>query len=302
MATVTTTRGRRAPKRPLKSPLAVHGGYSAPSPAPAPDDDVPVPEGTALREREATLTEFEDHLRTGTSKKTGRPFEEGTINAYVSPGKSLDSWLTAKGIDGDFTLVDTRTLNRYFREYYLDHGQGGTHTLQRNLIQLFSYLERERGNPTPYNDSLNRYAEVKGRPKTLSASFVDDLLEVTGGGKARDFETARDHAIIRILRSEGIRRQEVLSMVMHTLSADVIKNPVSASSRSRGRGQWGRGGWCPSRRPPPASWPSISGHGGSIARPIRTGYGSAPAGVASCRTPASGLCSTAGPSRPGTQG
>ncbi len=40
---------------------------------------------------------------------------------------------------------------------------------------------------------------------------------MTGGGKARDFETARDHAIIRILRSEGVRRQELLSMVMHTL-------------------------------------------------------------------------------------
>jgi site-specific recombinase XerC len=47
---------------------------------------------------------------------------------------------------------------------------------------------------------------VRGRPKTLGAEFIDDLLEVTGGGRARDFETARDHAIIRILRSEGIRR------------------------------------------------------------------------------------------------
>jgi hypothetical protein len=47
-------------------------------------------------------------------------------------------------------------------------------------------------------------------PSPLSPAFTDDLLEVTGGGIARDFETARDHAIIRILRSEGIRRQELL--------------------------------------------------------------------------------------------
>jgi integrase len=67
---------------------------------------------------------------------------------------------------------------------------------------------------------------VKGRPKTLGAQFVDDLLEVTGGGRARDFETARDHAIIRILRIEGIRRSELLGMVMHTLHADVIKNQL----------------------------------------------------------------------------
>lgn len=67
---------------------------------------------------------------------------------------------------------------------------------------------------------------MKGRPKTLGAEFVEDLLEVTGGGRARDFETARDHAMIRILRSEGVRRTELLCMVMHTLPADVIKNPL----------------------------------------------------------------------------
>jgi hypothetical protein len=53
--------------------------------------------------------------------------------------------MTANGTAGDFTVADTATLNRYFREYYLEHGQGGTHTLQRNLIQLFNFLEHERG-------------------------------------------------------------------------------------------------------------------------------------------------------------
>jgi site-specific recombinase XerD len=220
----TATRSRRAPGRMLKSPLAMAGdraGLAAASDVKA----APVLAGVVLSDRAATLAEFEDFLRT-TNTRDGRPFEEATINAYVSPGKNLDTWLTAQGINGDFTVADTATLNRYFREYYLEHGQGGTHTLQRNLIQLFSFLERERGHPSPYAEGLNRYAEVKGRPKTLAADFIDDLLEVTGSGRARDFETARDHAIIRILRSEGIRRQELLSMVMHTLPADVIKNPV----------------------------------------------------------------------------
>jgi site-specific recombinase XerD len=134
--------------------------------------------------------------------------------------------MTSQGVEGDFTGADTGLLNRYFREYYLEHGQGGTHTLQRNLIQLFNFLARKRGHPTPYTAELNRYAEVKGRPKTLGAEFVHDLLEVTGGGASRDFDDARDHAIIRILRSEGIRRAELLGMVMPTLPADVIRNPL----------------------------------------------------------------------------
>jgi hypothetical protein len=70
--------------------------------------------------------------------------------------------MSANGIDGDFTTVDTALLNRFFREYYDTHGQGGTHTLQRNLIQLFNFLQREHGHPSPYTAALNRYAESKG--------------------------------------------------------------------------------------------------------------------------------------------
>lgn len=217
--------GRRAPARPLKSPLAVADQHARVRDVGSPERDGPVPHVAVLTDREATLAEFEDYLRT-VNNRDRRPYQDKTIEAYVLPGKNLDRWLTAKEIDGDFTLADTALLNKYFREYHQEHGQGGTHTLQRNLIQLFNFLQRERGHPTPYTDGLNRYAEVKGRPKTLGAEFVEDLLEVTGGGRARDFETSRDHAIIRILRSEGIRRAELLGMVMHALPADVIKNPV----------------------------------------------------------------------------
>ena len=108
------------------------------------------------------MAEFTDYLRT-VNNRDGRPYEEKTIEAYLIPCRNLDRWLTAKGIEGYFTVADTALLNRYFREYYLEHGQGGTHTLQRNLIQLFSYLQREHGHPTPYGEALSRYAEVKGQ-------------------------------------------------------------------------------------------------------------------------------------------
>ena len=115
-----------------------------------------------VTERGITLAEFEEYLRT-VNNRDGRPYAEMTINAYVAPARHLDAWLTERGIEGDFTVADTALLNRYFREYYLERGQGGTHTAQRNLIQLFNFLARERDHPTPYTDGLNRYAEVKGR-------------------------------------------------------------------------------------------------------------------------------------------
>jgi hypothetical protein len=98
-------------------------------------DESAVLNGTVLSARGATLAEFEDYLRT-VNNRDGRPYEEKTIVNYVGPGKNLNAWMTKKKVDGDFTVLDVPTLNRYFRDYYLEHGQGGTHTLQRNLIQL----------------------------------------------------------------------------------------------------------------------------------------------------------------------
>jgi Bifunctional DNA primase/polymerase, N-terminal len=135
---MSTVRGGRAPARRLKSPLAVPGASAGGSsdnfgsPAPASGR-------AALTDREATLAEFQGYLRT-VNNRAGRPFEEKTITAYSDPVKSLDKWMTAKEMDGDFDAVDTALLNKFFREYYLVRGQGGTHTLQRNLIPLRSAL------------------------------------------------------------------------------------------------------------------------------------------------------------------
>ncbi|HZR50777.1 MAG TPA: site-specific integrase [Streptosporangiaceae bacterium] len=229
MAAITARRpARRVSKpagdRPLKSPLAAPAGYRAVADIAA-DERAPDTARPETPPRTLQLSEFGDYLRTVNSKE-GRPYEETTVTTYLYPAKALDAWMTEQHIDGDFTMADTATLNQYFRDYYRRRGQGGTNAQQRNLLQLFNFLQREYGHPHPYTDELNRYTEVKGKPQTLSADFVSDLLDVTGGGKARDFETARDHAMIRILRSEGIRRQELLSMVVHALPADVIQNPV----------------------------------------------------------------------------
>jgi hypothetical protein len=40
-------------------------------------------------------------------------------------GKNLDARMTRNGIDEDFTVIDVPTLNRYFRDYYLEHGGYG---------------------------------------------------------------------------------------------------------------------------------------------------------------------------------
>ena len=104
------------------------------------------------------------------------------------------------------------------------HGHSGTSTKQRNLHHLFTWLHKAYDHPHPYTQDLNRYSPVKVRPSTLAQQFIADLLEVTGGGRARGFADVRDHAIIRVL-TEGVRRTELTQVQTTDLSADLIQRP-----------------------------------------------------------------------------
>jgi site-specific recombinase XerD len=181
------------------------------------------PELTAAQLRRIAISEFRDWLSTRTSRDK-RPFQPDTIAAYADAATALDAWMSAEGIEEEFTGCDTALLNRFFGAYYAAHGQGGTNTKQRNLRHLFTWLEREHDHSHPYTEELQRYSPAKNRPSTLAGSFITDLLEVTGGGKARRFADARDHAIIRVL-TEGVRRTELVQLQTTDLPIDVIAQP-----------------------------------------------------------------------------
>ncbi|WP_234354484.1 tyrosine-type recombinase/integrase [Streptomyces sp. NRRL WC-3618] len=198
--------------------------------------------------RLALITELELHLST-TTNKHGRPFQRRTINAYKYAATQLHHWLTAQKVSGDFTSVDTATLNRFFRWYYQEHDvpksqdgkggyTGGTNTVQRNLRALFSYLAEEYDHTDPYEDpKLQRYATPPmGKPKTLSTEFVGDMLKATGNGspKVRDFQTVRDHAILRVL-TEGLRSDELLNLRVQDLDlarATLVVVPIKMDRNS----------------------------------------------------------------------
>jgi hypothetical protein len=84
----TTAQGRRAAGRPLKSPLAVAGDYAGPRGVMPEAQTTPALDGVVLSDRETTLTEFEDYLRT-VNNRDGRPYEEKTISAYVAPAEPV---------------------------------------------------------------------------------------------------------------------------------------------------------------------------------------------------------------------
>lgn len=204
-----TTAADTASPAPLRPVRAVKGGEDA---------------------RLALISELELHLSTTTNRQ-GRPFQRRTINAYKYAATQLHHWLTAQKWAGDFSSVDTATLNKFFRWYYQTHDvpksqdgkggyTGGTNTVQRNLRALFRYISEEYDTADPYADpKLQMYATPPmGKPKTLSTEFVADMLKATGNGspKVRDFQTVRDHAIIRVL-TEGLRSDELLNLRVQDL-------------------------------------------------------------------------------------
>jgi hypothetical protein len=80
--TTLPARARRSPQRGLKSPLAVaspvrHSGTSAESPV-----RTSAPRAR-LSDRESTIAEFEDYLRTA-NNRDGRPYKEKTISVRVA--------------------------------------------------------------------------------------------------------------------------------------------------------------------------------------------------------------------------
>lgn len=203
---------------------------------------------TGADTRAALIAELELHLTT-TTNKHGRPFQRRTVNAYKYAATQLHNWLSAQGISGDFTSVDTATLNRFFRWYYQEHDvpksqdgkggyTGGTNTVQRNLRALFLYLYEEYDHPNPYDDpKLQRYATPPlGKPKTLSSDFISECLRVTGNGspKVKDFQSVRDHAILRVL-TEGLRSDELLNLRVQDLdlaSGTLVVVPIKMDRNS----------------------------------------------------------------------
>jgi hypothetical protein len=238
---MTATRTRTRFGGPRKSPLRL-----AAEPAPVIDRRPVLPPdpgslGNCSPEdlRQLMISEFGQWLRSRTNRHK-RPFQEDTISAYQDAAVALSAWMTREGLDTDFTGCDTAVLNRFFRWYYGKYGQGGTNTKQRNLMHLFTWLEAEHGHPHPYTDDLARYAPVKTRPTTLATDFIKDLLAVTGGGTARDFERARDHAIIRML-TEGVRRTELVQQRLDDLPHGPDRAPVRPRRAAQGRPRGGRG-------------------------------------------------------------
>jgi hypothetical protein len=83
-------------------------------------EDERSPELTAAQLRRLMISEFRDWLLTRTSRDK-RPFQPDTIAAYADAAIALDAWMSAEGIETEFTGCDTAMLNRFFADLGPEH-------------------------------------------------------------------------------------------------------------------------------------------------------------------------------------
>ncbi len=236
MSVSTTSRSARAVGRPVRrSPLRIAApgelglvpGLTV-GPASARHGEAPKQNRTitAADLRTMAMSEFKHWLR-GQTNKHKRPYQEKTISDYTEAVETLSQWMSRRGIEEDFPACGPEMLNAFFAEYLEANTQGGTNTRQRNLHHFFKWLEKTAGCRDPWkSEELVRYGPGKKRPSTLAMEYIKDLLAVTGGGNARAFEDARDHAILRML-GEGVRRTELEQQQLGDLPSDLIARPFT---------------------------------------------------------------------------
>jgi integrase/recombinase XerC len=150
---------------------------------------------TAMKER---IQEFEEHLR------TERRLSNHTIVSYQRDLKKLTIWCTeSKLLLQDITAHDIRACLSSLHK----NGLGGK-SIQRWLSSLrtfFNYcIKNQWINKNPVN-GLTAPKSPKKLPKTLDVDQVNQLLSFTTANWI-DF---RDHAIIELLYSSGLRLAEL---------------------------------------------------------------------------------------------
>ncbi len=171
-------------------------------------------DGTARRTEQ--LEEFKLTLRATTNSR-GKPYDEKTIMAYRDAVIAFSKWLTENGFEGGFEDITVLHYNTFMNAYLTTHSIGGTVTKQGNLRMFLRHIAEEYEVENIWDHKKrNSYSRPDSAPPVLTGTIIEDMLTVTGGGRAKDWMDKRDHAIIRLLLS-GPRRTQIASLDVEDL-------------------------------------------------------------------------------------
>lgn len=159
----------------------------------------------------SAVDQFIDHLR------NERQLSIHTLDAYRRDLLSCCGFLDSLQVS-DWNNVDNALLRRYIAGRHAGGLSG--RSLQRELSavrSLFQYLIRERR--CRHNPALDlRAPKAPNRlPRLLDADQANQLLDSPAED---DWLSLRDHAMLELLYSSGLRLAELASLDMHQLDLD----------------------------------------------------------------------------------
>lgn len=126
-----------------------------------------------------------------------------TIKEYRNTVGQFETWRDENDLPDDVRAVTAEEIREFLIEERERTSPGNAHKQYRNLRAFFHWLikEGERDHPTPVRTDDEPNVPTVERP-VLTDEQITALLDACKGA---DFESRRDHAIIRLLIDSGPR-------------------------------------------------------------------------------------------------
>jgi site-specific recombinase XerD len=181
------------------------------------------------------LPSWELHLNEGGKS-------DKTIDSYLRSVRMLTTFLAASGMLDDTELTGAPEIRAFIVGETARTSAVSAQLHYRNLRVYFSWLEREgeRQAPNPMLRVDKPKAAEKVKPFFTEAE-QSKLLKVTAG---QDFESRRDHAMLRVLIDCGVRVTGLADLRYDPADYD-LNDVFLAHKRLRVRLKGGRETWVP---------------------------------------------------------
>lgn len=169
----------------------------------------------------AIAPSYERHLRA--ENKSAR-----TIEVYLDAITRLDGFLSTQGMPHEIGNVTREHVETFIAAQLAIHRPATASVRFRALKTFWKWLLDEGEATKNVMDRMKPPMVPEEPVAVLSDQEIVALLKATGGG---DFESRRDHAIIRILVDSGMRRGELVGLGMDDVDWDQLTLVVLGKGR-----------------------------------------------------------------------
>jgi site-specific recombinase XerD len=195
---------------------------------PSTDESPPLPKDASIK---AALDGYHRFLeKEAVNRNTGLPLSKNTQKAFMSDIRLLGDYI---GIGQPVGAIGTDNLNDFLN--WLLHDRGvpcSRKSYARRVTSLkhfFDYVVEKGARPDNPADAVIQISVTSPLPTLPSDSELDQALSVTKGimnGYGGQKPDARPHLLLTLLIQTGIKKQEVMRIVLYHIVRDNPESPI----------------------------------------------------------------------------